>query len=72
MTTANEAWMDALIRHQVGLMRVAPGISEQVNDLLNKSETDMIRQIRARYAKGMNAKRLEGLLSTVRSARSSA
>jgi hypothetical protein len=72
MTTANEAWMDSLIRHQVGLMRLAPGISADVNDLLNKSEADMVRQIRARYAKGMGAGRLDGLLKSVRAARSTA
>lgn len=72
MTTANEAWMDALIRHQIGLMRVAPGISASVNDLLNKSESDMIKQIKARYAKGMDARRLDGLLKSVRAARSTA
>lgn len=70
--TVNEVWMDALIRHQVGLMRVAPGISQQVNDLLNASEVDMIKQIRARYAKGMSAGRLDGLLKSVRASRSTA
>lgn len=72
MPTANEAWMDALIRHQVGLMRLAPGITGQVNELLNASEADMVRAIRARYAKGMDARRLENLLTTVRAARSTA
>jgi hypothetical protein len=62
--TTNEAWLDALIRHQVGLMRLAPSISEKVGSLLNASEKDIVDQIKTRATKGMNTARLEGLLKT--------
>ena len=72
MQTANEAWMDAIIRHQVGLMRLAPGISQQVNSLLNDSERDLQEQIKKRYQKGLSTARADGLLKSMKAVRTDA
>ncbi len=49
--TANELFLDAMVRHQIGLMRVAKGIGKQVNTLLDASERDLRNQIRRRLRK---------------------
>jgi len=45
--TANELWFDALVRHQVYLMRVSGGIRNDINGLLNTTERAMVDRIRA-------------------------
>lgn len=45
--TANELWFDALVRHQVYLMRVSGSIRNDINGLLNATEQDMVDRIRA-------------------------
>ncbi len=45
--TANELWFDALVRHQVYLMRVSGGIRNDINGLLNATERDMVDRIHA-------------------------
>lgn len=70
MATANEAWMDAMIRHQVGLMRLAPGISAKVNGLLNESEIDLQQQIQKRYQQGLSTARADALLKSMQTVRS--
>jgi len=45
--TANELWFDALVRHQVYLMRVSGGIRNDINDLLNATERAMVDRIHA-------------------------
>jgi SPP1 gp7 family putative phage head morphogenesis protein len=72
MATANEAWLDALVRHQVGLMRLAPAISDKVNRLLNDSEADIKAQILARAERGMSTVRLDGLLKSIKLVRQKA
>ena len=45
--TANELWFDALVRHQVYLMRVSGSVRNDINDLLNATEKDMVDRIHA-------------------------
>lgn len=45
--TANELWFDALVRHQVYLMRLSGTIRHEINGLLNKTERAMVDRIRA-------------------------
>lgn len=47
-TTVNEAYFDALVRHQIGLMRLSGSIQNQVIALLNDTEADIAMQIRDR------------------------
>jgi len=44
--TANELWFDALVRHQVYLMRVSGSIRNDINALLNATEQAMVDRIR--------------------------
>ncbi len=45
--TANELWFDALVRHQVYLMRVSGSIRNDINGLLNATEKNMVDRIHA-------------------------
>jgi SPP1 gp7 family putative phage head morphogenesis protein len=45
--TANELWFDALVRHQVYLMRFAGGVRNDINGLLNATEKAMADRIHA-------------------------
>ena len=76
--TANDAWFDANVRHQIGLIRVAGGIRNRVWSLLDKTEADLKEQIRDRLANHTgtsspaNVSRLQGLLTEVVTVRSTA
>ncbi len=48
---ANEAFFDALIRHQIGLLRVGGSINKDIIAILNKTEKQMAREIRRRLSK---------------------
>lgn len=48
MPTTNEEFRDALIRHQVGLMRLNGTIRNRVLDLLNKTEANLQAEIERR------------------------
>jgi len=45
--TANELWFDALVRHQVYLMRVSGSVRNEINGLLNEMERAMVDRINA-------------------------
>lgn len=70
--TANEAWVDAMIRHQIGLQRIAPGIQQRINALLNASEADVREQLLGRVTQGMSTSRLDKVLQVIEAARSEA
>lgn len=72
MKTANEAFMDALIRHQIGLTRLAPSISRKIITLLNASEADVKDQLLAREIAGLSTTRLSGLMKALHAIRSDA
>lgn len=44
--TVNELWQDALLRHQIGLMRVSGSLRNRIIALLNATEDDLASQIR--------------------------
>lgn len=69
MTTANELWFDALVRHQIGLMRLSAGNSAKVIKLLNASEAEVRARLAEQYAAGMSTKRLDSLLAAIENAR---
>lgn len=69
MKTSNDLWFDALVRHQIGLMRLAEGHSRSVIRLLNESEREIRVRIAEKYAAGMSVKRLESLLASIENAR---
>ena len=78
MATANEALFDALVRHQIGLLRLSGGIRNRVHQLLDATEDDMAAQITRRLAnhKGLDTpasvRRLERLLVRIRETRTTA
>lgn len=69
MKTSNELWFDALVRHQIGLLRLAEGHSRRVIQLLNESESEIRARLAEKYAAGMSVKRLESLLASIENAR---
>lgn len=78
MTTANEALRDALVRHQIGLLRVSRGVMRRVVELLDASEDEIRAKIQRVLARGAGAtptvrlRRLEALLAQVREIRGGA
>ncbi len=52
MKTANEELRDALIRHQIYLLRYSGSLRNQITDVLNKSEFDIAEKIRAYRSSG--------------------
>lgn len=67
--TANERFFDALVRHQVGLQRLSPGVTADVLGFLAKSEEEVRRLIEDKLSRGLSAKRLEGALRTIQEVR---
>lgn len=77
--TANEAFMDAMIRQQVYLLRLTRPIQDQVVALLNKTEADLAANIKRMLAQvdttgvtPANLKRLQVLMDYVRHTRGTA
>lgn len=73
--TANQEFFDALIRHQIGLLRMSGSIRNDILALLNKTELEIADKIRARLAnhRGLTTpravQRLERLLRSIRATR---
>lgn len=73
--TANDEFFDALVRHQIGLLRLSGSIQNDVVELLNASEQDIADKIRTRLRnhKGLDTPaavaRLERLLRSIRATR---
>lgn len=67
--TANERFFDALVRHQVGLQRLSPGVSADVLAFLAKSEEEVRRLIVDKVSRGLSSKRLESALRTIQEVR---
>ncbi len=65
MATANENFRDALLRHQIGLLRLSGSIRNEVWSLLDATEQDLVEQIRRKIKPGGrtpgNVKRLQAL-----------
>ncbi len=72
MTTANDQFLDAMIRHQIFLMRLSGGVRNKIIKLLDATERDMAEEIRRRLAQGSgqgltsaNVKRMEALIKVL-------
>ena len=50
-TSVNEQFFDALVRHQIGLLRLSSSLRNKVVKLLDDTEADMASMIRKRLAK---------------------
>lgn len=65
MATANEDYLDAMLRHQIGLMRLSGSVRNDVFELLDSTEQDLAGQIKQRLKPGgitpANLKRLQRL-----------
>ena len=78
MPTANEALFDALVRHQIGLLRLSGRVRNRVHKLLDATEDDIAAQITRRLANhtGLDTpasvRRLERLLARIRATRAKA
>ena len=75
MASVNQEFFDALVRHQIYLLRVEGSIREKIYRLLNKTEADIAEKIRSRLANAKpgldpgNIKRLQvlqGIISKIR------
>lgn len=73
--SVNEEFFDALVRHQIGLMRLSGGIRNKVVELLNATEQDLADKIRSRLANATGldtpraVQRMESLLKVLRATR---
>ena len=73
--TANDEFLDAMLRHQVGLERTSKGLGRRVRELLDASESDLKRAIRRRLRNhtGLetpaSVRRLQRLLDEVKKIR---
>lgn len=73
--TANEAFFDAMVRHQIYLLRFSESLRKKIQKLLNKTEEDLEEKIlfRLKDNKGLNSpaqvKRMEVLLRVLRNIR---
>ncbi len=71
-STANQEYFDALVRHQIGLLRVAGGVRNRIFEILDATEDDIANKIRRRLAgrTGLNTpvdvRRLTSLLKSIR------
>lgn len=72
MPTANEEFLDSIIRHQVGLMRLVPHIQGQVVDILNATEDDLSQQIVRRLGKSQSRAKVQQTLKAIQAIRSPA
>ena len=69
---ANEALFDALVRHQIGLMRFTGSLRRRVIEVLDATEADLARQIRERLSHGRSVARQEALIAEIRAIRDAA
>lgn len=75
--TANEQLLDALIRHQIYLLRYSGSVRNRIYEMLQRSETDIAEKIRGRMMKpGLTTpegvKRMQALQSSVAAIRQKA
>jgi SPP1 gp7 family putative phage head morphogenesis protein len=72
---ANEALFDALVRHQIFLLRYSGSVRDRIHKLLNESEADIADKIKGRLQghEGLNStsdfRKLQALLKIIRNIR---
>jgi len=69
---ANEAYFDAIVRHQIGLLRVSGNIRNQILKILDATEKDLIQEVRRNLQRGRSVTRQEILIKSIRAIRSDA
>lgn len=73
--TANEAFFDALVRHQIGLFRLSGSIRDEIHKILDATEKDIAKKIRRGLARNRglttpaDVKRLNTLLKSIKATR---
>jgi SPP1 gp7 family putative phage head morphogenesis protein len=71
--TVNEEFFDALIRHQIFLLRTSGGIRNDITAILDATELDLAAQIKSRLGKGgtqlLGTRRLQLLLDSLKTTR---
>lgn len=77
MSTSNEDFFDALVRHQIGLSRLSSTITNQVVAILDSTESDIKREVkkftrRRDLSKPISAIRLQSLTNKIISIRRTA
>lgn len=76
--TVNEEFFDALVRHQVLLMRLSAGLRKKVDALLDATEEDLVREIRRKLKRSSdgltpaNVRRLQLLERSIKATRAKA
>jgi len=68
----NEAFFDAIIRHQIGLLRVSGKIRNDVVAILDATEADIAEQIRRRLKNSQSISRQTALIESIRAIRNEA
>lgn len=78
MATVNEEFFDALVRHQIFLLRVGSGLRKKIDAILDATEADMVEEIKRRLARSQdgltpaNLRRLQLLERSIRATRAKA
>lgn len=74
--SANDDLFDALVRHQIGLMRLSGSLRNRMLELLDRTERDLVKEIRRRDVLGrdgtLSASRLRALRRTLAAIRGAA
>lgn len=65
----NEEWLDALIRHQIGLMRLSGSVRNQIIELLDATEGDIREQIKRRLSRSQSVSSQENLIQAIKKIR---
>ncbi len=75
MATSNDDYLDASLRHQIGLRRYSAGIAQRVADLLARADVDLTEKLKVRLARfegkavDFTSERWQLLLADIREAR---
>lgn len=75
MPNANEEYLDASLRHQIGLRRYSAGLTKRVADLLARADADLTEKLKVRLARfegkdiDYTGERWQLLLADIREAR---
>lgn len=70
MADVNDEWLDAMIRHQIGLLRLSGRIRNDVLALLDATEADIREQIVSRLARSRSVASQERLIRAIAAIRS--
>lgn len=75
MPTSNQAMLDAIVRHQVDILRFSKGETEKVLAILDQADAELVQRISNRIGAGLSpleTSRLEALLADVKRSRTKA